>query len=263
MNKWVKNISGVQKTYSGRDIADGAYFEITPDLLVKFSNDATLLTDLGNGITLMAKDDSGSNDITDVNEGINYLKGIITLVDADGAPLTRTKITRAGWHYQAHSIEITTSKYTGGFYNSDITGTDLTYGSIKFYDVNGTELTNQTDIDANCVETVIFWEPTEDIEVLGGVIFQASVPTNDVRLWIMAAPDIPAANGGSVPFVQGGLNLKYMGTGQIFDIDGRTPKLMPYNFQNMPTNKFKLRITHGAGVQHSLLFVAKVFREAK
>ncbi len=182
-----------------------------------------------------------------------------TFTDSNGIPLSRSKITRTGWHYQAHSIEITTSDLSG-LYNSDITGTSLGYGTIKFYDNVGTELTVQGDIDTDCVETVVDWEPAEDVEVLGGIIFQASTPADDTRLWIMAAPDIPANLGGSVPFGEGGLNLKFMGTGQIFDMDGRTPKLMPYSAV-YHSNKFRLKLTHSAGVKHSLLFVAKLFRE--
>lgn len=184
-----------------------------------------------------------------------------TFTDSNGIPLQRAKITRTGWHYQAHSIEMTTS-LLGGLSNTDITDTDLGYGTIKFYDSGSTELTTQASIDSSCVETVIDWEPAEDVEVLGGVIFQANAPTTDTKLWIMAAPDVPANLGGSVPFCDGGLNLKYMGSGQVFDMDGRTPKLMPYN-ATFHTNKFRLRLTHSAGARHSLLFVAKIFREAK
>ena len=214
--------------------------------------------------TVFAEVDKDPSDLTDLNDWETNYKphANSSYTDSNGIPLQRAKITRTGWHYQAHSIEITTSKLSG-FYNSNESGTDLGYTSVKYY--NGTtELTanTQAELDSSCNKTVIFWEPSHDVEVLGGVIFQASTPANDTRLWITAVPDLPANLGGSVPFAQGGLNLKYMGTGQVFDIDGRTPKLLPYN-ATYHTNKFKLTLTHNTGTQHSLMFVAKVFREAK
>lgn len=74
MSKWLKNVSGVLKTYNGKDIPNGTYKEVTWDLDLKFANNSNLLTDIGNGDVLMAKDDSGSTDITDVSQAIDFLK---------------------------------------------------------------------------------------------------------------------------------------------------------------------------------------------
>jgi len=215
--------------------------------------------------TVFAEVDKDPSDLTDLNDWETNYKPLAnsSYTDSNGIPLQRTKITRTGWHYQAHSIELTTSKLAS-VYNSNIAGTDLGYTSMKFYNSSNVELTagTQTELDTDCVKTVVSWEPSHDVEVLGGVIFQSTAPTSDTRLWVMAVPDIPAFMGGSVPFLDGGINLRYMGTGQVFDIDGRTPKLMPHNANNH-TNKFHLTLTHPAGSQHSIMFVAKVFREAK
>jgi len=77
MAKWIKNNSGSTSTYKGQDIADGAYYEIQSHQELIWANNSTLLTDIANGDAIVAKDDSGSKDIADVNEAINYLKGIL------------------------------------------------------------------------------------------------------------------------------------------------------------------------------------------
>lgn len=71
MAKWVKNNTAIQKTYVGKDIPAGTYREVDSDL---WTADSTLLTDIGSGDAVIAKDSSGTTDIIDVNEAINYLK---------------------------------------------------------------------------------------------------------------------------------------------------------------------------------------------
>ena len=74
MSKWVKNTTLVTKTYAGKDIMAGAYREVDND---DWTKDSLLLTDIGSGAAVMAKDDSGTTDITDVNQAIDFLKGNI------------------------------------------------------------------------------------------------------------------------------------------------------------------------------------------
>ena len=74
MAKWIKNTTGSTKTYIGKDIAAGAYREVQANAAISWANSSTLLTDIGSGDAIVAKDDSGSNDITDVNTAIKYLK---------------------------------------------------------------------------------------------------------------------------------------------------------------------------------------------
>ena len=76
MSKWIKNDTVSQVTYLNQDIAAGAYYQLKPGQEeINWSNLSTLLTDIGNGDAIVAKDDSGNTDFTDVNEAINYLKG--------------------------------------------------------------------------------------------------------------------------------------------------------------------------------------------
>ncbi len=178
--------------------------------------------------------------------------------DSDGVILSRIKITKLGWHYQVHGLEFTVSKLNSIF-NKDTSGTDLGFTGIKYYNSSDTELVagTQAELDANCVKTVLDWEPTFDFEIIGGTLEQATIPATDTRLWIVAIPDLTVAQGGSVPFTQGGVNLRY--TGNSLDIDGKTAKLMTYD-ATYHTNKFRMIIKHTVGVQHSIHMLFKIYR---
>jgi len=85
MAKYIKNDSGGDKTYSGQLINDQVYYEIQPNEEDTFSQNSILLSDIGSGEAVIAKDDSGTTDIADVNDAINYLKDIEpSLRDVDG-----------------------------------------------------------------------------------------------------------------------------------------------------------------------------------
>ena len=71
MSKWIKNNTAGTKTYAGKDITAGAYREVDSDL---WSKDSLLLTDIGNGDAIVAKDDTGTTDISDISEAIDFLK---------------------------------------------------------------------------------------------------------------------------------------------------------------------------------------------
>lgn len=74
---WIKNDSGSDKTWVGQLVENNTYYNIQSTEEVSWANDSTLLADIGSGDAIVAKDDSGSNDITDVNDAINYLKGLL------------------------------------------------------------------------------------------------------------------------------------------------------------------------------------------
>ena len=67
MAKWVKNDSGGDKTWVGQLVSDQAYYEIQSSEELAWMNDSTLITDIGSGDAVVAKDDSGNEDIIDVN----------------------------------------------------------------------------------------------------------------------------------------------------------------------------------------------------
>ena len=76
MAKWIKNASGGDKTWVGQLVPDTEYYEIQSVEEKQWANNSVLLTDIGSGDAIVAKDDSGTLDITDVNDAINYLKDL-------------------------------------------------------------------------------------------------------------------------------------------------------------------------------------------
>ena len=184
-----------------------------------------------------------------------------SLTDSNGVLLHRTKITKTGWHYQTHGLEFYTGRLDS-LYNADCENTDLLLTSIKFYDDEDTELVTglQAELDDHCIKTVVDFEMDQDIDILGGVLEQSSAPTEDVRLWVVAVPDIPANMGGSIPFIQGGINLRHISS--HLQIDGKSPKLMKYD-PVYHTNKFRIVVRHNAGTQWPIHMIFKLFREHK
>jgi len=258
-SKYIKNDTGSNQTWVGQLITPSSYYLIQGVEEISWITNSVLLTAIGAGEAVVATA-NGSGDITDVNLAINYLKDISSApVDVDGAPLQRTKITKTGWHFQLHGLEFCTSGLASGF-NEDVDGNDLGFTSLKFYNSSDVELVagTQAELDANCVKTVYDIEIGQDIEVIGGLIEQPALPTTDVRMWVLAIPDLTVAQGGSVPFTQGGINLRYI-SGNL-DLDGKTPKLLPYS-ATYHTNKFRIIVKHNAGVIHPIHMLFKLFRE--
>jgi hypothetical protein len=259
MAKYVKNDTGSAKTWVGQEIAAGTYHLIPTNDEMAWANDAVLYTAILDAEAIVSNTNSSGGHITDAVQAINFLKDIVPM-DVDGSPLYRMKITKTGWHYQVHSMEFTTSKLNS-VYDKNSAETSFGFHTLKFYKADGSEITSgvQADLDAYCVKTIIDWEPAFDVELIGGTLYQSAIPTTNIRMWVTALPDIPVAYGGSVPFVTGGLNLKLMELGRVLDIDGKTPKLLPYSATNH-TNKMRIILTHDAGVQHDLLMMYKLFR---
>lgn len=198
-----------------------------------------------------------SSDYTDYTT--NYQATANTsLSDSNGIVLARTKVTESGWHYQAHFLEVTTG-LLGGIVNEGPDGDDLGLTSIKFYNSSDVELTTQLSITLGCVKTVIDWEPDFDYEIIGGSFYQANVPATDVRMWVIAAPDIAAEYGGSVHFLHGGVNLKMIGSNQSINTDGRTSKKIKY-VEGTGSTKLRTIIKHSIGVTAPIHLRLDIFR---
>lgn len=183
-------------------------------------------------------------------------------VDSDGAPLSRVKMTTSGWAYQLHSIELETSKLDSVVELKE-DNTSWGFASIKYYQlIDGVETLmsapTQGDLDTNCVKTIVDWEPTFDYEIMGGFLKQISVPSSDVRLWVIGVPDVPAIYGGSKLFISS-INLRYLGTEEGIRVDGRAPKYLAYNATNH-TNKIRIMLRHPVGMNHKLCFTMEIFK---
>lgn len=188
-------------------------------------------------------------------------KGNQSFSDIDGIPFMRLKASKKGWSFWALPIEITTSTLSGTLYAKDSTGVDIPGITCKIYDENDDEITTAGLLDANlatCVKTVIDYEAAFDYEMIGGALRINSNPAQDIRLWIVGAPDIPAIYGGSKEFASG-INLKFMAPDSSFDVDGRVTKYVTYN---PTTHQGKLRIIlkHPEGVQVNMQIVIHVYK---
>lgn len=182
--------------------------------------------------------------------------------DTDGAQIVRQKAAKKGWSFWAVPIEITTSTIGGSVYCKDAAGTDIPGLTCKIYNGSDAEITTPGVLNANlgtCVKTVIDFEPTFDYEIVGGTLRINSNPSQDIRLWIIGAPDIPAQYGGSKEFVSG-VNLKFVSSDDEFNVDGRVTKYIKYD---AATHQGKLRILlkHPAGSQVNMQFVIHMYRQ--
>lgn len=77
MEKWIKNTTGTDNTYAGQLITAGSYHLITPQQNFNMSKFVPLINDIISGDALMARDNSGTDDISDANLAIDFLKGDI------------------------------------------------------------------------------------------------------------------------------------------------------------------------------------------
>jgi hypothetical protein len=210
-----------------------------------------------------------------INDGVNdysaptseeYVKFAVTGIeynnkDTDGANIVRLKAAKKGWSFWAVPIEITTSTLNGSLFCQDSTGTDIPGITCKIYDGSDTEITTAGDANANlltCVKTVVDFEPAFDYEIIGGALRINSNPAQDVRLWIVGAPDIPAIYGGSKEFASG-VNLKFLAPDSSFEVDGRVTKFLSYN-PDTHQSKMRIILKHPAGLQVNLQTVIQVYR---
>lgn len=183
-----------------------------------------------------------------------------TQFDTDGANVVRIKAAKKGWSFWAIPIEITTSTL-GTLYCKTADGNDIPWINCKIYDSNNAEITTPGLAGINltgCVKTVVDFEPTFDFEIIGGALRINSNPSQDIRLWIVGAPDVPAQFGGSKEFASG-INLKFLAPDSSFEIDGRVTKFLSYN---PITHQGKMRVVlkHPAGVQVNMQLVIHIYR---
>lgn len=177
--------------------------------------------------------------------------------DSDGSLMSRSKITRTGWHYHMHSLGFEVG-VKDSIHDKKIDYTDYGYTTIKFYDAAMVEKTTQGTITSDAVWSIIDFEPTHDYEVAGGMVRQRAIPATSIYLWVQAVPDIPEAYGGSKVFVSN-VDLSFLPANGGIDANGRTPKLMVYDV-TYHTNKIRIKLRHDTGVTHKLNFLFEMFK---
>lgn len=179
-------------------------------------------------------------------------------IDEDGTDIVRLKFASKGWTFHLRCIEFTTSLLSSIYNKKSDVSTDWGDATVKFYNASNVELTTQPDITAGCVKTVVDFEPTYDMEVIGGSVYIASVPSADFRIWVVAVPDVPAAYGGTKVMING-LNMRYVQSSQ-YRVDGRTSKRLYYS-ATTHTNKFRLIISHAVGAQFTCMFNLEHYKQ--
>lgn len=197
--------------------------------------------------------------------------------DSDGSLILRNKHTKTGWHYEPRSLDFFTSTYKSLYNrksnNSTIDGgDDYNDASIHFFDSSGSELTYQQTgheseteaqfqarLDTGCVLTHMDWQPTYDMDIIGGVMMVKDAPASRAYMWTIVAPDIPENLGGSVPHVAGGWNLEFFDSKDKIQIDGRGIKTIAYD-PVFNSNKFRTIVKHSAGVKIGVQIIYENFK---
>lgn len=200
-----------------------------------------------------------------INKHVKPLPDVINIdiqeKDTDGAQIVRPKAAKKGWSFWAVPVEITTSTLLGSLVCSLSDGTPIPWVNCKIYKPDDSEILTAGLANINllaCTKTVIDFEPTFDYELIGGALRITSNPGQDVRLWIVGAPDIPAAYGGSKEFASG-INLKFFAPNNSFDIDGRVTKYITYD-PVTHSGKIRIILRHPAGTAVNMQLVFHLYR---
>lgn len=294
MVKYIKNTDTVNNTWHGKEFTPGEYHLIPEVSEISWANNSVLLTAIGNGIAVVAKDDTGNADITDVNLAINYLKNKPNDMDESGREVTRYAATDKGWAYLADSIEFTTSKDASVF-NEDFKGNNRSTCVIRFYDDQDVEIVDEIDnndnnitytdkqdhIDNKCIKTTLTVDFDKDYDIISGMVEQLKSPEDiignlvDVRMWAIIGildpngipfdPDGPGTEWSEqVTEFVGGINLKFFSNDQEIKTDGRAGKKLfkivneaiPYN-----QNQMQFIIKHPTGFKHEIMPILEYYRK--
>lgn len=189
----------------------------------------------------------------------------ISQIDTDGAQIVRAKAAKKGWTYGAIPFEIKTSTLASvpdtPIFSQTYDGNDRPGFTYKIFDNNGNEITDPGILSSNlnnAVKTQVDFEPTYDYEVIGGALRIESDLSQDVRLWIIAVPDIAEASGGSKEMA-GGINLRVLAPQNSLEIDGRVSKSLSYS-ATYHTNKIRFIFKHPAGLQTVIYITIEMYR---
>ena len=256
---YIKNNTVSVQVWDGMQFQPSEYRFLTESDKLSFGTDTEVLSAITAGEAIVATADDGNKDVTNINQALTILRDDAYQRDDEGAQVIRHKMAPVGWLFQQKWFEITTSELSSQFCK-DFKGVDIVGVVYKFYDAADVEITDQATANTDCVKSVLDIELTYDFELLGGSVRVGKPPNNtqDLRLWIVAIPDVPAAAGGELVFVNG-INLRYFNQNEVLHVDGRTPKLLVYNTVNH-TNKLRFICKHTAGIKQKLIFSMEYYK---
>jgi len=242
-------------------IPSGGFLDVPPSHWFALYTDLIFLEDLKMN-TLITSD--GIRDMT-APESVKFLKELnefnFNNKDIDGALIVRTKAAKKGWSFWAVPIEFRTSTIDASLFCQYVNGSNVPGITGKIYDGDDNEITTPGLLNANlnnCVKTVIDFEPQFDFEIIGGQLRINANPAQDIRLWIVGAPDIPVEYGGSKEFASG-INLKFMAPNASFEVDGRVTKFLTYDPQTHQ-GKIRILLKHPAGASVNMQIVIQLYR---
>lgn len=176
--------------------------------------------------------------------------------DTDGAQIVRNKAAKKGWTFGSLPFEFETARLSDSLFSQDSLGNNRTFITLKAYNALNQEVTDPADY-ATITKTVVDFEPPYDYEIIGGDLRTLTSIDQDIRLWIVAAPDIPAPTGSKE--MGGGINLKYLSPGNVWSVDGRVTKYATYN-PVYHTSKIRLVFKYPAGCNEALQVIIQLYR---
>jgi hypothetical protein len=263
---YVKNNKQTSDVWCGQEIQSSAYYLLESQEESKWANNGKVLSDVSSGDLIVSSENNSSGHITDVVEAINYLRNIVVEVDEEGRQITKIAAAKKGTTYLAHFFEFETSK-DGSLECKDWQNNNDTSLSIKFFDVNGTEITSkgnyltlQLRLDVECVRTEVLFKPSYSFELIGGTLKLAAGCAQDCRVWVIAGA-VELGVYGVKEFVRN-MNLKFLGADETMHTDGRASKFMAKDTDGVPyqTNQIKMIIRHSAGYKLNIMMDYEYFR---
>lgn len=261
----IKNCQEVMDTYCGQEIQPGEYYQLQSEELMRFAYDSKVINH--------ASDEPAKLIINNGDSDLSFAAGLQLLhgtspVDAYNRPEIRQVITKPDWLFQPKSLDFTTSKYKS-LYNRKHDGnliddgTDAGDGWLNFYAADGSELVKdgqetdeefQARLNTDCVKTIMSWENARAIDIKAASLYIQNEPSGRAYLWCIAAPDVPEAWGGSIPFMGRGMNLCMMAVKTPHVYDANSPStLNPDPIYH--SGKIALFIKHQAGDKIGIQFV--------
>jgi hypothetical protein len=252
-------------------------------------HDLDHLTSLGTTVDIYFKAELGTAEVTELDAIVAAhvptpmpeqatLVTLDTPKDAEGRQYTRNVITEPTWHYSPRSFDFYTAKRNSlynrthycGAADNDATidaSPDMGDAALKFYDATNTLLVQgaeESDADfqirltANCYKTVLEFEPTFNYDIMGAKLQFRNTPADRAYFWFVAAPDVPAAYGGNVVFMGGGMNISFFPDRGYFECDGKSVSRVTYD-GTYHSGKVALITKHNVGVQIGVQLILQFY----
>lgn len=180
--------------------------------------------------------------------------------DADGAAMSRKKITDKGDHYQSRFFIFETST-KDSISCKGYDGVDTGEATIKFFDKNDTDITDQTQetLNAECVRTEVDLKPPFDFKVMKGQITLDHETSDKAAFLFCRLAPLLGSTYGEKDMIHG-LPLRSLKAGEWKLFDGEAPKpIVQALFQGTPN--FRKRVWHSPGSQITVIAEFILFKK--